>query len=463
MNSYYRGFNCRNLLQFKMPPSQDLSVNAHNKTNYGEIHTPFALIDEMLGTLPAAVWSNPELRWLDPGCGRGYFAEKIAERLGANRPAKMLTLVEVNPEHKALLEQKFGEKATIHIQNFLEHTPTPTPTPTPTYDIIVGNPPFNANGIKKTPTNTVKNKRHDGKTIWKNFIYHALSLLKPGGYLLFFVPSIWMKAEYADRPTLYDAITQHTLLKVRCYTNTQTNQLFKGHAQTPCCYFLLKKEHCKKSTEKKAPALYDACAKAWVDYALNREKIIPVFGVSRLNTVLPYTWKYGCIEVLKTNLPSEKIGLSAAASANYVYPNIKTCVVRKAQGGGGGAPQLQHQPGGKKWELVINYSDQPCPFYGETKLVLAHGMDGVPYFDEHGTYGVSNRDKYVILGHSKRDFERLAAFLATDFAKYLFRCTRYRMMYLEKYIFRLLPDITKIPGFPATITDASVTRFFTQK
>ena len=34
------------------------------------------------------------------------------------------------------------------------------------------------------------------------------------------------------------------------------------------------------------------------------------------------------------------------------------------------------------------------------------------------------------------------------------------MKYLEKYVFELIPDITKIPNFPDYITDESAADFF---
>lgn len=91
---------------------------------------------------------------------------------------------------------------------------------------------------------------------------------------------------------------------------------------------------------------------------------------------------------------------------------------------------------------------------------MAHGMYGFPYLDAEGKYGISNRDKYVILDRTMEDFIKLKAFLSTKFALYLFECTKYRMKYLEKYIFELIPDITKIEGFPEIITDITVQDFF---
>ena len=47
----------------------------------GEVMTPISLVEEMLDTLPDTVWSNPNLKWLDPCNGVGTFVSIIVERL----------------------------------------------------------------------------------------------------------------------------------------------------------------------------------------------------------------------------------------------------------------------------------------------------------------------------------------------------------------------------------------------
>ena len=42
----------------------------------------------------------------------------------------------------------------------------------------------------------------------------------------------------------------------------------------------------------------------------------------------------------------------------------------------------------------------------------------------------------------------------------MFEATRYRMKYLEKYIFDMIPDITIIPDFPTIINDETLATYF---
>ena len=60
---------------------QIIISSKQNKLTYGEINTPFSLINKMLDILPQEVFQNPELTWLDPCCGCGYFMIVVFQRL----------------------------------------------------------------------------------------------------------------------------------------------------------------------------------------------------------------------------------------------------------------------------------------------------------------------------------------------------------------------------------------------
>lgn len=59
-----------------------LDIKTNRKKNFGEVLTPISLVKEMLDTLPNEVWSNPNLKWLDPAAGRNMiFPIEIYKRL----------------------------------------------------------------------------------------------------------------------------------------------------------------------------------------------------------------------------------------------------------------------------------------------------------------------------------------------------------------------------------------------
>ena len=68
-------------------------------------------------------------------------------------------------------------------------------------------------------------------------------------------------------------------------------------------------------------------------------------------------------------------------------------------------------------------------------------MYGFPYLDDMGRFGISNRDNYVIVDYSIEKLKKIRDFFYTKLGLYILEATRYRMRYLEKYIFELIPEI----------------------
>ena len=72
-------------------------------------------------------------------------------------------------------------------------------------------------------------------------------------------------------------------------------------------------------------------------------------------------------------------------------------------------------------------------------------MYGFPFIDKEGKYGISTRDNYIIKNKSIAEMELISEYLSNELILFLFETTRYRMRYLEKYVFDFIPDFTKIP------------------
>lgn len=427
--------------------TQKLISKREDKELYGEINTPFSLIEKMLDLFPEDVFKNPDYKWLDPGTGQGYFMMILYKRLYYSLIEKipnptarsqhiienMLYMCEINENHRPALETLFGDKANIYYGDFLDyHTDI-------RFDCVIGNPPYNVNGLIKVPTNKITNKKNDGRTIWTDFVKKSISLLRENGKLSMIIPSIWLKP---DRAKMHEYMLQFQIHKIHCLTNTQTNQIFKKQAQTPTCFFLLEKtpRNCEIS-------LYDNILNSYQKLLKSNSILnimhIPLCGVTIINKLTPFIEKYGNIPVTKTNMPPRHTKLSPKEDELYKYPNISTCVLSGAQP-----------------ELVTNYSNRPLVFTGVPKLVLAHKMYGIPYHDKTGEYGISNRDNYVIKDYAPEKMEIIRQFLSTKFALFVFETTRYRMKYLEKFAFENLPDPTRLPNLPAKITNESICKYF---
>lgn len=417
----------------------DTKPSDADKAEYGEIYTPRPLVESTLDMLPEACFADPTSTWLDPGAGTGHFSVVLFHRLmdglqGAlpdaserrrHIIANMLHMVELKPDSVARLRETFGPGANIVQGDF-----TATPG-CPTFDFVIGNPPYNANGTKKVPTNNVKKKRGDGRTVWTAFVRRAMESLRCGGRMLFVVPSIWMKP---DRAGMYSFMTARNLERVVCMSSGETSRAFKGAAQTPTCCVLVRNSPGDGSVD-----LFDRDAACYVRHALAPGRAIPIYGASVVNKLLALVGRSGSLAVHKTNMPPPDVRISTSRTRACSHPNIRTCVLD-----------------GSQPKLLIDYSDEKLAFAGVPKLVMAHKMHGLPYIDKEGRFGISNRDAYVICGRDVGDLERIAAFLRTRLALYVFEAARYRMRYLERYAFEFIPDITNLSDFPAVINDTSV-------
>ena len=339
-------------------------------------------------------------------------------------------MVELQQDNINHLRKIFGKEANIIYGDYREINFNLL-----NFDFVIGNPPYNFQGLKKVPTNEKKKKKEDGQTIWVDFIKKSISLLKHKGILLIIVPSIWMKP---DKAKIYDYLTSFKINKLRCLSNSETNKIFSGQAQTPTCYFYLTKEKGNNNID-----LYDKDREKYINYKFDIGSPIPVFGVSLINKLQPFIEKNGYLSVIKTNLPPKDTLLFPKQDSLYKYKNIHTAILNNLDP-----------------NIVIKYSKKKLAYSGIQKLVLPHKMYGFPYLDVEGIYGISNRDNYVIVNKSLTDLEKLRDFLSTKTALYLFEATRYRMKYLEKYIFQLIPDITKIEDFPKVINDDSIAQYF---
>jgi len=412
---------------------QDFSVTQENKKKYGEVHTDFKLINKILDIIPNKYFTDPTLKWLDPCAGRGYFTIGIFNRLFKGLKViknkekrrnhiikEMLFINEINNDYIINLKNIFGEKSNITNFDFLKQK-------FQQFDFIVGNPPYNSYEFKN---------QSNYNSMWQTFTKKSIESLRPGGFLCYIMPSIWMKKSHV----FFDYMLEFDIQKIFTLNTLETKKEFHGEAQVPTCYFLLKNTKNTKKTK-----IYDQINKKYIRFVPNNTSL-PLNTVSIIKKLQKYVKKYGCLKVEKTNIRPErvkKLTLSNDNTNNCIYPNIYTCKLTKI-----------------KPYLDIKYSNIKLPYYGEKKIVLAHKMYGFPYYDKDGIYGICGRDNFVILNKSDYEFVRLKQFLSSKLFLSLTETTRYRMTYLEKVLFDFIPDITKIKDFPDIITNESINKYF---
>ena len=227
--------------------AKHLPIKMPEKKKYGEVFTPSVLIKKILDFFPQNVWSNPDLKWLDPSCGTGNFMILIYQRLMLGLTKKfesskarsehilhnMLYMVELNPKNVATCRQLFGADANIVCSDFLADKhffPDGN-----TFDCVVGNPPFQDD-------NNVKGAGGKSK-LYERIFMKAYGLLKNDGYLSFIVPDNMLSG---NGNVGYNTLIKNDVQFVSF--NAEIQAFFPGIQQYICYFFMQKKDPGSKGT-----------------------------------------------------------------------------------------------------------------------------------------------------------------------------------------------------------------------
>lgn len=233
------------------------------KTSRGEVFTPEYLVNKMLDLLPVEVWTNKNLKWLEPSAGRGAFFKEVLKRLvdaGIDREyiiENMLYMVEIDVGNIKHLREYFGENANIIMGSFIKNGGNSQVDFNISFDIVVGNPPYQY----EYPTS----KRVCA--IWNFFIYRSVELLKDGGFLVFVNPSGWRnhKGGYYK---VFQLIQENNLMYLNINNYRKGKEVF--NCGTNFDYYLMRKEKTTTNITK----INDMDDKDW-EIDLNKWKIIP--------------------------------------------------------------------------------------------------------------------------------------------------------------------------------------------
>jgi hypothetical protein len=181
-----------------------LKPKEEEKKKFGEVFTSMDLVNEMLDKLPGTVWTKSNLTWFDPAAGMGNFPIaiylRLMESLKKEFPEekdrkrhiieKMLYMSELNKKNVYIIKEIFDinneyklnlyEGDTLNLDTFKTFN-------LKTFDIIIGNPPYQQTDDKGV-------SKGGGNNLYTKFIYQAYDLLKNEGYLVFINPPTFFGA-----------------------------------------------------------------------------------------------------------------------------------------------------------------------------------------------------------------------------------------------------------------------------
>ena len=267
-----------------------LPVRVEEKDKYGEVFTPASLIEEMFDKLPKHVWSDPDSKWLDPANGIGNFPMlayiRLMEGLKSKIPdpkkrsehiiKEMLYMVELNEKNVAVSRKIFGPNANIFCGSFLSDDKKSVNSKVleafgiDKFDVIMGNPPFNAEGRVNT-----------GNTLWPYFVKISIDLLKSNGYLVFVHPAGWRKPESDKSKTkgLFRLMAhENSLLYLEIHDTSDGHKVF--NAGTRYDWYVLQKKPNRSDT-----LILDQMGKSY-KVNLNDFEFLPNFDINEIKKIL---------------------------------------------------------------------------------------------------------------------------------------------------------------------------------
>lgn len=241
---YYTIHESDKLLEFI---NGELKPKEKEKKENGEVFTPISLVIDMLNKLDEAyikehgksIFTEVGFKWFDPAVGIGNFPIIVYQRLMSGLSTQitneeerrrhileeMIYASELTPKNVFIYKKIFcGDtyKLNLYEGDTLKMDVTKEfklPNSFTGFDVIMGNPPYNANGIK-----------HQGdKNIYVYFATKSLnSWLKQNGYLLFIHPPVYRIPNHKIQHTqtnLNEIYTTKKILCIKMFSIAETTKL----------------------------------------------------------------------------------------------------------------------------------------------------------------------------------------------------------------------------------------------
>ena len=324
---------------------------------YGECFTPIDLVDEILDKLPKNVWTNPNLKWLDPCSGEGVFFIRVKERLevglekeisNINERRKhiesMLTMVELNPSNVKTLNNIF-KNMKIHQNDFLSMD-----LKNESFDIILANPPY-----QKTKK-VVYTGSAGNITLWDKFVLRSLELLSKNGYIGCITPANWRRPEHK----LYRTISDR-LLYLHIYGKPAGIEKFG--VQTRFDVYVIGDD-----IPRNNPVIVDEKGISHTDIDPRKWNFLPNYEYKTIQSILSKDKEHG-IKVIYHSSRYDARKLTKNKTEKYKYPIIHTLT---------------------KKGIGLRYANElDSSQFGVSKIILNVNEKQYPINDSTGKYGMS--------------------------------------------------------------------------
>ena len=372
----------------------------------GEVFTSMELVNEMLDKLPSYVWTNKDLKWLDPCTGMGNFMIAVYLRLMNSLDQAipnilerkkhileyMLYMCEINKKNVFIAKQIFDienkYKLNIHTGDFLEFNSTEIFN-IDKFDIIIGNPPYqdsNASGDNKLYLEFTKiciGMLHSNRYLLfitpRNILEYLLLLEKNRQYIDKFYQLNYIAIETSNKyfPNVGSTFTYFLLENKLYYQNTQIEYLFNNTIQKTTLFL---EKGCKLP---RVITNLDLDIISKITSKIDNYKLNDFTFEGKTQRIRSNHFNNKI--VLKTETPTHNIKIIDTINKTHPFPGIHY------------------------------YYNKKDDVYDKTKLILSKKGYLMPYIDTTKSYTYSDNFKYIM----DDNLEQIKLLLESSIVKYL--------------------------------------------
>ena len=419
-----------------------LKPKQKEKQENGEVFTPMCLVFEMLDNLDKhyikehgrSIFTEPSFKWFDPASGMGNFPVavylKLMEGLKTKIPndedrkkhviENMLYMSELNKKNVFISHQIFNMnnqyKLNLYEGDTLElDIESVWGLELNSFDVILGNPPYNKGGIWSHTKKTDSEKR---EVLWMNFIKKSFEWLKPDRFLAFITPLYWLKINIE----VHTIMLEKHIVWLKLWDDSQSKATI--NADIPISLYVLQNtlNAQNKKTEIISVIKRKKLTTTSLEY-LNKNYSIPLAFHSIFDKLIQFIEKHNCSLEYKTKTIKSS-GTKTKIPTEYTLEDMWAIDTYTLNEG-----------------ILVKKATEQHPDANKRKLIIANkrGFNGA--FIDEGNLSLTGCNKYYIIGDNLEVIKKILGFninvVISDFLKY-------SQSFLDKEAFKYLPDIRKL-------------------
>jgi hypothetical protein len=392
-----------------------VKVGEVEKKKFGEVMSPLEIVKDMLKTLPEEVWSNPNLKWLDPANGTGPYPAmviyKLMQGLKEWEPddkkrykhivENMIYVCELQPKNMflwlCLVDPHDEYVCNIYTGSFLESgfdKHMKDVWGVEKFDIILGNPPYN----------TGTSGGNGSRDLWDKFVLKSLKILNRDGYLLFVHPSKWRSPE----SEIFEIFKNKNLTYLEIHSDNDGQKLFG--AITRYDFYCLQNSNYNGKTK-----VIDENGNE-ISINLNDWDWLPNYNYELIEPILNKNGGESCSVIYSRSFYGNDKSWMSESKTNI---NNLPCVYGMYKDG----------------TCSYKYSSIDKGHFGISKVILGLGRYLYPMIDFNGEYGMMNNSFGLIIDSEEEGFNIKKAIESETF-KSIVKATKWSNFQTNYKMFR---------------------------